>query len=358
MAEVRKVFYSWQSDLDSKGNRYLIRDILKKNIKEINNNEEKTAPLELDSDTRKISGSPDIVDIILKKVSESSVFVCDITIINSASDGKKNCNPNVLFELGYAIAKLGWEKVICVFNTYYGKVETLPFDLRNRRHLTYYYDPERSKKEQKTDVQKLESGLMHAVGSITGEDDLKVGVRFRNGEKTAETKVLIVSEIRGVDINERRTNLQSEGIKIHKAIVPKLIIGNLGSKPLKDYRIKLIVKGDVYKIGDKQQFSFPRNIEFISKLKFRNDRIVIYQPDEKLLVPKDGFEIDNLGIISKGENPEETIEIGWQILSEECFDKGSLILKLKNKFLTFVELEAANRSNSIDEKIILEKEIS
>jgi hypothetical protein len=43
----------------------------------------------------------------------------------------------VLFELGYASAILGWERIIMVQNTAYGEIEDLPFDLRGRRVLQY-----------------------------------------------------------------------------------------------------------------------------------------------------------------------------------------------------------------------------
>ena len=64
-------------------------------------------------------------------------FIADISIINQNIDGKKTPNPNVLFELGYAVKSLGWERIVCVFNSDFGNISDLPFDLRNRRILTY-----------------------------------------------------------------------------------------------------------------------------------------------------------------------------------------------------------------------------
>ncbi|KXL53770.1 hypothetical protein CLNEO_09960 [Anaerotignum neopropionicum] len=77
-------------------------------------------------------------------------FVADISLINGNVHGcKKTPNPNVLLELGYAVNKIGWERVICVFNKIFGTINDLPFDLRNRRVLTYetINDKENEKKK-------------------------------------------------------------------------------------------------------------------------------------------------------------------------------------------------------------------
>jgi hypothetical protein len=46
---------------------------------------------------------------------------------------KRMPNANVLLELGYAAAKVGWERIILVLNTAFGESEELPFDLIHRR---------------------------------------------------------------------------------------------------------------------------------------------------------------------------------------------------------------------------------
>lgn len=47
-------------------------------------------------------------------------------------------SPNVLVELGYAIARLGWDRIILVMNIEFGPAERLPFDLRSRRFPTTF----------------------------------------------------------------------------------------------------------------------------------------------------------------------------------------------------------------------------
>ena len=46
-------------------------------------------------------------------------------------------NPNVMFELGFAVRSLGWDRVICICNEEYGDVETQPFDISKHRIITY-----------------------------------------------------------------------------------------------------------------------------------------------------------------------------------------------------------------------------
>ncbi len=66
-------------------------------------------------------------------------FVCDVTLICNKGD-KGIVNPNVMFELGYAISSLSDEQVIMVCNTAYGDLKQLPFDLGLKRQISYFYN--------------------------------------------------------------------------------------------------------------------------------------------------------------------------------------------------------------------------
>ena len=131
------IFFSWQSDLPNKTNRNLIENSIKLALKKMNQDSPYSLITEIDRDTKGVLGSPDIVDSILTKIDKCGLFIADISIINSSLNGKRTPNPNELFELGYAVKCLGWDRVICVFNSDFGDVSELPFDLRNRRILTY-----------------------------------------------------------------------------------------------------------------------------------------------------------------------------------------------------------------------------
>ncbi|SFF22185.1 hypothetical protein [Paracidovorax wautersii] len=133
----RIVFYSWQSDLPSAGNRNLIQESLERAIRAIGRDHDAGIQAVLDRDTANLAGSPDIANSILAKIAVSDVFVADVSIVN-ASAARPSPNPNVLVELGYAIAELGWENTILVQNGVYGGPELLPFDLRGRRTVVYH----------------------------------------------------------------------------------------------------------------------------------------------------------------------------------------------------------------------------
>lgn len=103
--------------------------------------------MEYDRDTMGLMGSPDITESIFGKIDKSVMFVCDISIINPESEGKKTPNPNVLIELGYAVNKLGWDRIICLFDVNSGNIEDLPFDLRQKRITPF--NPEASNEKRR-----------------------------------------------------------------------------------------------------------------------------------------------------------------------------------------------------------------
>jgi len=136
----RTIFYSWQSDLPNKTNWGFIEDCIVSSTKELKKIQPVPININIDRATREETGSPDITESIFSKISNSSVFIADISIVNNFwlnKKGRKTPNPNVLIELGYAARTIGWEKIICIFNTDYGKLSDLPFDLRNRRIMPY-----------------------------------------------------------------------------------------------------------------------------------------------------------------------------------------------------------------------------
>lgn len=132
-----KVFYSWQSDLPNATNRGFIQDALEKACKQVANDPDIEEAPRVDQDTKDLSGSPLIPAAILEKIDECQAFVADVSLCFSGPGSKVAPNPNVVYELGYAIARLGWDRVILVVNEEYGKVETLPFDLEKRRAIPY-----------------------------------------------------------------------------------------------------------------------------------------------------------------------------------------------------------------------------
>lgn len=132
-----KVFYSWQSDLPNKSNRQFILDCLQKAMETIHKDNLLFSDWSIESDSRGEAGTPELASTIFSKIDQCDIFIADVSIINKESVHRKVCNPNVLIELGYASSKLGWEKILCVYNLSFGQIEDLPFDIRHRKPLTY-----------------------------------------------------------------------------------------------------------------------------------------------------------------------------------------------------------------------------
>jgi hypothetical protein len=136
MAKSKKrvcVFYSWQSDLPKKTNQNAIREALNRAGERMG----VAAPelkIVLDEATRDTSGSPNIALKILEKIEAADVFVADVTTTTPPGAPRPCPNPNVGYELGYAVAQLGWDRVILLFNTVYGAFPSdLPFDFIQNR---------------------------------------------------------------------------------------------------------------------------------------------------------------------------------------------------------------------------------
>jgi len=150
------IFYSWQSDLPNKTNRSFIEKCIRKAIKDCSEKISSGLVLDFDSDTRGKTGSPNITQTIIDKISKSDIFICDISIINQDYTGRKCPNPNVLFELGYAVKLLGWDRIICIFNNSTGDIAELPFDINHHRMLQYNPSTE--------DIAKIISNqILHAI---------------------------------------------------------------------------------------------------------------------------------------------------------------------------------------------------
>lgn len=208
-----KIFYSWQSDTDQKINRYFIQDALLKIAK--NFEKENILNIEIDQATRDEPGSPDISDTIFKKIDECAIFVADISFINEDEAKKRTPNPNVLIELGYAIKKIGFEKIILIFNKQFGIVEKLPFDISHRRPLQYQYN---NRLDKKTALDNLTTNLEKAILLIDRKTMTKekVDFGFYDNEKGEQLgKKITISGIlyqkldkddflREVDFNELR----------------------------------------------------------------------------------------------------------------------------------------------------------
>ncbi len=164
------VFYSWQSDLPSASNHRFIHHRLTEACNEVESKQNDFI-FNVDEATRGAAGSPNIPTTIMEKIRLSDIFVCDISTINSHElTTKKTPNPNVVFELGYAVATLGWNRIVLLFNTEYGKFpDDLPFDFDRHRAAKYVATAEPTK-QHKSDLKVL---LIEAIGGIFSANPIK-----------------------------------------------------------------------------------------------------------------------------------------------------------------------------------------
>jgi hypothetical protein len=140
------IFYSWQSDLPNNTNRGFIERALTKAIESIKAEAEMVIEPCMERDVQGETGTPDIAQTIFRKIEECRIFVGDLSIINPTTlTDRKTPNPNVLLELGYAVKTLTWDYVICVYNTAFGTIKDLPFDLLTKLMCVYSVTEEQDK---------------------------------------------------------------------------------------------------------------------------------------------------------------------------------------------------------------------
>jgi hypothetical protein len=163
------IFYAWQSDSPPIANRKFIEDALRDAVAAIEQERSLDYSPIIDFGMERTPGSPEVATIMFRKIGRSAIFVGDVTLVGEIKiTGKKTANPNVLVEMGYAAAYLGWERIICVLNDHesFGKAEDQPIDVRNRRFpIRYRLDPSTMAGEAKT-KKDLTKDLRRAIETI------------------------------------------------------------------------------------------------------------------------------------------------------------------------------------------------
>ena len=149
------IFFSWQSDTPPKSGRNLVERALDRAVRAIGRDTEVEEAvregLEVDRDTKGVSGSPPIVETIFKKIDAAAVFVADLTFAGRRPDGAPIPNPNVLIEYGWALKSLGHARIVAIMNTASGNPtdEEMPFDMRHLRHPIQYDCPESADEDKR-----------------------------------------------------------------------------------------------------------------------------------------------------------------------------------------------------------------
>lgn len=156
------VFFAWQLDTKAEDNRAFIWDCIKSACFKLKNDALPELSPRPEKDTDGVSGTPNIVQTIFKKIDECSIFVADVTFIAQTESNKYIPNPNVLLELGYAVKSIGWERTVLVLNNAHGKADKLPFDmLQHRWPIEYRLTSETKVRDKRRD--ELEGALSDAL---------------------------------------------------------------------------------------------------------------------------------------------------------------------------------------------------
>jgi hypothetical protein len=163
------VFYSWQSYIGGYANKSYIKDKIISAFNEL------SISIELLEDSRGSTGAPDIPNAILTKIGKSDIFICDVTpaytlVVDNVKQ-RALPNPNVMFELGFAVRSLGWERIICICNEEYGSVEYLPFDISAHRIITYRKKDTDKKSVKSLCLTKLLSDIIFNYNDIVAKEN-------------------------------------------------------------------------------------------------------------------------------------------------------------------------------------------
>ncbi|MEZ5345195.1 MAG: nucleotide-binding protein [Pyrinomonadaceae bacterium] len=307
-----KIFYSWQSDkhIANNLNRGFIEKALNNAVKAIQIDETVEVEPVLDRDTVGISGTPSIPQTILKKIDESSVFVCDVTIINSNSKFRATPNPNVLFELGYAINKLGWERVIMVMNESFGGIQKLPFDLEKRR--TMLYNLTKTDKEKLQKRKKLESMFESALRLIILEQS-------RSIDSKNPFKVLI------------HTDRNYESGEIDENYNFRVEVLNDSENSIEDYRFEILFPNDVLN----QNTTYSVEVSERRTEKYRFFRVLPSYRRNKILYPQDTTDVFSIGFfINNSFKNNLAIQ---QKVKIQIFIKDKLVSTIEDELINFIK---------------------
>lgn len=177
----RTVFFSWQSDTPTLVGRNFIERALERAAARIGADTEielADRDLVVDRDTKRVSGSPPIVETIFQKIDNAAVFVPDLTFVGKRADRELAPNSNVLIEYGWALKSRDYGRIVSVMNTAFGlpSAETLPFNLRHFRYpISYDCPPDADEATRKQVREALAKDLEQALRDVLVRDDLLSG---------------------------------------------------------------------------------------------------------------------------------------------------------------------------------------
>ena len=347
------IFYSWQSTIESKYNRYFILDCIKKAVEQIKQ-KYNSIEVKITEALRDESGQISIPETIAEKIENCHIFIADMTIINNdgaSAKTKYTPNPNVLLEYGQAIAHIGKSQIISVLNSKFGSPhndpELIPFDIRSDRFpIEYsineeiYTDKEKREKEKNELTKHLSGALDITISKIIREqknkyrpfktweqwkDEINIQNEFIENKKIKEIRDTIMKEID----NPNKSPIRITGLS---GIGKTRILFEIFRKIEGDEKTILLSNRVLYLNYD----DFSNNhLEIINTInREKSDAILIIDNCnadgyEKFIRNLKGFK---LSLISIDSNPEENYEDSQYIKigNEDLLDSIEDIIKAKS----------------------------
>jgi hypothetical protein len=233
------LFYSWQSD-HSKTRGY-IEDALKKALENVANTLDIENAPRLDKDTQGEVGAVSITSVIKKKISDSKIFVADVSLIDLGKKGKKLANQNVMFELGYAFGKKTENAVMLIANKDLGDASELPFDIAQNRII--FCSPKNDPKAHKL-VPVLEYAIRAHLGFIEEAD--------RTDERADAKEMLLYAIVNNKPTATKSEKLFDELYKRYLEVAPDRYRGGdvetYGEQVADAYQKSLTITSELYEV--------------------------------------------------------------------------------------------------------------
>lgn len=198
------VFFSWQSDIESRVGRSLIEDALQRAIKSLKADAEVNPAdrhLTVDRDRKGVPGSPPLMETIFGKIDAATAFLSDLTYVGARDSGRRTPNPNVLMEHGWALKALTWRAMISVMNTAFGHPDEhpLPFDLQHFARPILFHCPADADAAAKAKVRDdLADSLRRALRDILNDEALKAARRPAAPAEPHPDDLALVEKLRGL----------------------------------------------------------------------------------------------------------------------------------------------------------------
>lgn len=331
-----KIFYSWQTNTNTKYNKNFIYSSIEKAIKKTKAKPEfASIDFKLLEGVRGESGSPPVASKINdERIPDCDIFIADLSVVNKIPslvrtilklfgyNLKPAQNNNVINEHGVAYNALGYEKIIGVLNEVFGSPndnpDNIPFDIRHLRFPIEYNYSKKTKNREKSQSQLVED-LTNA---------LSISTNFALQHQRDKFSPLNVWEEWAKNISTNQKFIQNELIEGIKNIIlsgirnPKESIRLLGLSGLGKTRIlfetfrPMTEKMDSINLSSRVLYLncnlYPTTIytALFAKLeKSKEARIVILDNCSKglhrQLLPTIRKETNKISLISVDSNPEE-----------------------------------------------------